>query len=105
MPTVKSAPVALFIFNRPNPTAQVYERIRAARPSKLLVLADGPRASRPMEAELCRATREIVSSPDWPCELLTNFASENLGCKRRVSSGLDWVFQQCEEAIILEDDC
>jgi hypothetical protein len=37
--------------------------------------------------------------------LLTNFADENLGCKRRVSSGLDWVFEQVEEAIILEDDC
>jgi hypothetical protein len=37
--------------------------------------------------------------------LLTNFADDNLGCKRRVSSGLDWVFEQVEEAIILEDDC
>ena len=30
---------------------------------------------------------------------------ENLGCKARVSSGLDWVFEQVPEAIILEDDC
>ena len=29
----------------------------------------------------------------------------NLGCKMRVSSGLDWVFEQVEDAIILEDDC
>lgn len=28
-----------------------------------------------------------------------------MGCKLRVSSGLDWVFQQTDEAIILEDDC
>jgi hypothetical protein len=28
-----------------------------------------------------------------------------LGCKKRVSSGIDWVFEQVEEAIILEDDC
>jgi hypothetical protein len=47
----------------------------------------------------------IVSSPDWPCELLTNFAEENLGARRRISSGLDWVFDLCPEAIILEDDC
>ncbi len=105
MPTIKLAPVALFIFNRPKLTSQVFVRIRAARPSRLLVVADGPRASRPEDAELCRIAREIVSSPDWPCELLTNFAPENLGCKRRMSSGLNWVFQQCEEAIILEDDC
>jgi hypothetical protein len=98
-------PVALFVFNRPKVTSQVYERIRSWRPTRLLVVADGPRTSRPNDAELCKATREIVGSPDWPCELLTNFAPENLGCGRRMSSGLDWVFQQCEEAIVLEDDC
>jgi hypothetical protein len=36
---------------------------------------------------------------------LTNYSDVNLGCKKRVASGLDWVFQECEEAIILEDDC
>lgn len=99
------APVALFIFNRPHLTEQVYDRIRQARPSKFLVVADGPRKSHPDDLELCQVTRKIVASPDWPCEFLTNFAEENLGNKRRVSSGLDWVFQQCSESIILEDDC
>jgi hypothetical protein len=28
----------------------------------------------------------------------------NLGCKRRVSSGLDWVFDTVDRAIVLEDD-
>jgi hypothetical protein len=98
-------PIVLFIFNRPQLTAQVYERVRAARPSRLLVVADGPRPTRPEDMRLCAATREIVASPDWPCELLTNFAEENLGARRRISSGLDWVFHLCPEAIVLEDDC
>jgi hypothetical protein len=34
-----------------------------------------------------------------------NFADSNLGLKRRVSSGLHWVFDQVERAIVLEDDC
>ncbi len=101
----KLAAVALFIFNRPQLTAQLYERVRAARPARLLVVADGPRPSRSEDLELCRATRQIVSSPDWPCDLQTNFADENLGNRRRLSSGLNWVFEQCSEAIILEDDC
>jgi len=98
-------PIALFVFNRPHLTTQVYERVRAARPSRLLVVADAPRANRPDDVQLCDATRKIVTSPDWPCELLTNFAEENLGARRRISSGLDWVFDLCPEAIILEDDC
>lgn len=28
-----------------------------------------------------------------------------MGCKRRMASGITWVFEQVEEAIILEDDC
>ncbi|WP_333413493.1 glycosyltransferase family 2 protein [Microcoleus sp. MOSTC5] len=28
-----------------------------------------------------------------------------MGCKARISSGFDWVFNTVEEAIILEDDC
>lgn len=35
--------VLFLIFNRPDTTAQVMEAIRAARPSRLYVAADGPR--------------------------------------------------------------
>jgi hypothetical protein len=97
--------VAFFIFNRPDTAARVFEEIRRARPHKLLVVADGPRPDQPGEAEKCAATRNIIEQVDWPCEVLKNYSDTNLGCGRRVSSGLDWVFQTVEEAIILEDDC
>jgi hypothetical protein len=42
---------------------------------------------------------------DWPCAVHRNYAETNLGLKRRVSSGLDSVFEQVERAIVLEDDC
>ncbi|MFK0733810.1 MAG: glycosyltransferase family 2 protein [Gloeotrichia echinulata GP01] len=98
-----STPIGFFIFNRPDLTAQVFEAIRQTKPHKLLVVADGPRF--PEEEEKCLKTREVIKSVDWDCEVLTNFSEINLGCKYRVYSGLDWVFSQVEEAIILEDDC
>ncbi len=55
--------------------------------------------------EKCQKAREIIDQVDWECEVLTNFSEINLGCKQRVSSGIDWVFSEVEEAIILEDDC
>jgi hypothetical protein len=70
-----------------------------------LVVADGPRPGRSGEAELCAAARTVVDGVDWPCEVLTNYAPHNLGCRQRVASGLDWAFEQVEAAIILEDDC
>lgn len=98
-------PVAFIIFNRPDTTEQVFDVIRQARPPKLFVIADAARANRPGEVEKCSETRAIVEQVDWDCEVMTNFAEQNLGCQRRISSGLDWVFAQTERAIILEDDC
>ena len=98
-------PVAFIIFNRPDTTKIVFEAIRQAKPPKLLVIADGPRADRPGEAEKCVAAKAIIGGVDWECEVLTNYSDVNLGCKKRVSSGLDWVFDNVDKAIILEDDC
>ena len=97
--------VVFLIFNRPDTTKRVFEAIRQAKPSKLLVVADGPRTDKPGEVEKCAAVRSIIDTLDWDCEVSTNYSDINLGCKKRVSSGLDWVFEQVEEAIILEDDC
>lgn len=98
-----STPVIFLIFRRPDLTAQVFERIRAAKPPKLLVVADGPRNSQ--EKLLCQQAREVTEQIDWNCEVLRNYSDVNLGCRDRVSSGLTWAFEQVEEAIILEDDC
>jgi hypothetical protein len=100
-----NTPVALIIFNRPDTTQKVFDEIAKARPPKLLVVGDGARSNRPGEAERVAAARAIIQQVNWPCEVLCNFSDRNLGCKARVSSGLDWVFEQVPEAIILEDDC
>ncbi len=98
-------PIALIIFNRPDHTERVFEVIRQAKPRQLLVIADGPRPDRPGESEKCAAARAIIDRVDWDCEVLKNFSDINLGCAIRPATGISWVFDQVEEAIILEDDC
>jgi hypothetical protein len=63
------APVALFIFNRPDLTAKVFAAIRAAPPEQLFIIADAPRVDRPAEAQLCAEVRAIVVHIDWPCDV------------------------------------
>src|SRR5438874_2501166 len=99
-----NTPVVFIVFNRPGHTRAVFRRIAAVRPPRLLIIADGPRKTRPAENESCREVRRIVDEVDWPCQVSTNFADENLGCRRRIVTGLNWAFEQVEEAIILEDD-
>ncbi len=95
----------LTIFNRPDTTARVMEAIRIARPSQLLIVADGARGNVDGDPEKCAAAREIAANVDWNCRVLTNFSAVNLGLRKRMQTGLDWVFEQVTEAIILEDDC
>lgn len=101
---VRSA-VAMFVFARPDTTARVLEAVRRARPRRLLVVADAARPGRPDEERRCEEVRALFSRIDWDCEVEREFAAANLGCRRRLSSGLDWVFSRVEEAIVLEDDC
>lgn len=100
-----STPILFLIFNRPDTTRIVFNRIREIRPSKLYVAADAPRTNKLGEPELCMETRAIIKDIDWPCELKTLFRNENLGCKLSVSGALDWFFENEECGIILEDDC
>lgn len=100
-----STPVAFVVFNRPEHTSKSFARIRAQRPTQLFVIADGPRAGHATDPERCQQVRAIVDVVDWPCTVHRDYAARNMGCKRRVSSGLDWVFSQVDRAIVLEDDC
>lgn len=97
-------PVTYIIFNRPRHTRETFAAIRAQRPAKLFIIADGPRPGHPTDAERCKEVRRIVEQIDWACDVQRNYAEQNLGCKRRVTTGLDWVFSHVEQAIVIEDD-
>ena len=99
-------PVLFLIFNRPDLSQQVFERIREIKPKQLFVAADGPRATHPDDAQKCADARRVtLNIIDWECEVKTLFRDENLGCGLAVSQAITWFFEQVEMGIILEDDC
>ena len=97
--------VALLLFRRPEETARVFERIREARPRRLFLIADGPRPGNEEDVRGCEEARAVVEGVDWECDVVRDYAEENLGLKSRIPSGLDRVFSEAPEAIVLEDDC
>jgi hypothetical protein len=98
------APVVLCIYHRPEFVSRVMAPIRAVQPSVLLVVADGPRPGDDADRELCERSRAIATSVDWPCEVITEFADTNLGCDRRIETGIEWAFSVVDRAIVIEDD-
>ncbi len=98
-------PVALVIFRRPSHTKRVLEVLARSKPKRIYVISDGPSLGNKDEAILVQECRELVNQIQWDCEVLKNYSEVNMGSRRRVVSGLDWVFETEDRAIILEDDC
>jgi hypothetical protein len=100
-----TAPVVLIAFNRPESTRRVLRAVSEAAPERLFLIADGPRPDHPGDAGSTAAVRRVLEAIDWPCEVQRRYGETNRGTVVTVELGLDWVFDQVEEAIVLEDDC
>lgn len=98
-------PVMICGFNRPDCLRRVFEKVREARPAQLFLVLDAPREGRPKDVEGVAACRQIFEGVDWPCDVHRNYAERNMGCRARMSSGITWMFEHVESAVILEDDC
>lgn len=100
-----TTPIAIVFFNRLDPLKQLVARLAEVKPPKIYLISDGPREGRAGETEKVAACRDFMSHLPWPCEIKSNFSDCNMGCRRRVTSGLEWLFENEERAVILEDDC
>lgn len=97
-------PVALIFFNRPESLGPVFECLKKARPSKLFLIQDGVRANKPNDKEKVAACRAIVENIDWECEVIKDYSDQNLGCGRRIFTGLKSAFEVVDRLVIVEDD-
>lgn len=101
-----SVPVLFLVFNRLDVTQQVFATIRQAKPTKLYIACDGPRAHKVGEDKIVAQLRQhLLDNIDWQCEVLTLFRDKNLGCGLAVSQAITWFFEHEPMGIILEDDC
>lgn len=98
-------PIALFIFNRLDTLERVFEKVRSVRPQKLYLISDCARKDKEGEEQKVGKVRKYVESNiDWVCQVQKNYATTNMGCKMRMSSGISWFFENEEMGIFLEDD-
>ena len=101
-----NVPILLIIFKRKNVALKTLESIKAVRPTKLYIAGDGARNFISGEKEKVQATREaVLNSIDWECDVKTRFSKENQGCCHGVFNAINWLFENEERGIIIEDDC
>ena len=96
-------PILLLTYNRPELLERVFEQVEKIRPEKIYVVSDGPKNDE--DALKIERSREFLSLKSREFTIIQLNRNENLGCRKSVSSGISWFFDQEEMGIILEDDC
>ncbi len=92
-------------FVRPEQFAQVFEQVKKARPSTLLLYQDGPRDDRKDDVENIKKCREIAENIDWECKVYKLYQNRNFGCDPSGYLAQTWALSIVDCCIILEDDC
>lgn len=97
-------PVLLIFFVREEVLQKVFDSIRNARPSVLLLWQDGPRRNNPDDLIAIMKCRRIVEKIDWDCKVYTNYHEENMGCDPSTFLAQKWAFSIVDKCIVMEDD-
>lgn len=101
-----SIPVLFVVFNRPETALTSFQKIKKVKPRRLYIASDAPRETVSDEKDLVEKTRALILNEiNWECEVRTLFQEKNLGCGIGVYTAINWLFENEEYGIILEDDC
>jgi hypothetical protein len=103
--TRNCAPIALFVYARPNHTRQTIEalkRNRLAAESDLIVFSDAPK--RPDLAAAVNEVRDYVRAIDGFKTVRTVESESNLGLAASIIQGVSSICQKHGRVIVLEDD-
>jgi len=100
-----STPVLFITFARPEYARQSFDAIKKARPLNLYFYSNKARMNHPDEIMRNNTVRDLINEIDWHCNLKIFFRDEYVDVFTSVRSAIDWIFQNEEQAIILEEDC
>ena len=98
-------PLLLLLFNRPKETSILFDKLKEIKPKRIYINQDGPRINNIEDKYLCEQVRKIVHEKKWDYEIVEKINTRNLGCRKSVSEGINWFFDNENKGIILEDDC
>lgn len=102
------APIALFVFERPELTLKTLESLKKnelSKSSNLFVFADGPKPSFSAERlSRINETIEVVKSKKWCKEVSIIQSNSNKGLRASIISGVTKLCNEYGRVIVLEDD-
>ena len=97
-------PVLYITFARPEYACQSFAAIKKAQPKKLYFYSNKARVEKQDEVERNEKVRSYVSQIDWDCEVKTWYREEYVDVFTSLWGAIDWIFENEEQAIIIEED-
>ena len=98
-------PVLFVTFVRPDYASQTWEGIKATKPKTLYFYSNKGRAEKEGEVERNNEIRSYINEIDWDCDLHIFFREECVNVYDSLRGAIDWLFDNEERGIILEEDC
>lgn len=101
----KFAPIALFVYNRPEHTRRTLQFLKQnqlAAESRLFIFSDG--AKNAAQQENVNAVRELIQKTDGFKSVEIVERNENLGLANSVISGVSQLIKEYGRVIVFEDD-
>lgn len=102
------APIILFVYNRPEHTEKVIDKLsknRLAEQSDLFIFSDGPNTK--LDEEKIKKTREIINRPRYNStfkKITIIESKDNKGLANSVIEGVTSIMKDYGNVIVLEDD-
>lgn len=101
----KNAPIALFVYNRPEHTRKTVEALRKNdlfKDSDLIVFSDAPKSE--MQIEAVNEVRQYIRQIDGFKSVTIVERDTNFGLARSIIEGVTRLCEEYERVIVLEDD-
>lgn len=99
-----NTPVLFETFARPDYARQVWDAIKASKPRSLYFYSNKAREDRPDEIKRNEEIRSFVKEIDWECDLHIWFREEYVDVYTSLKGAVDWVCENEEAWIALEED-
>lgn len=98
-------PVLFITFVRPEYARKSWNAIKAAKPKTLYFYSNKGRVDKEGEVERNNEIRAYINEIDWDCDLHTFFRDECVDIYTSLWGAMDWLFDNEEQGIVLEEDC
>lgn len=100
-----NVPILYIAFARPEYARQSFDAIKAVKPKKLYFYSNKGRKDNTDEIERNNIVRSLIKEVDWECDLRTWLRDESVDVYTSLLGAINWLFDNEEMGVILEEDC